>query len=349
MLVLVVIVLILAVVALYPVVHDLLRRRHSTAPAYVEGLQFILDGRDAEALAKLKETVAKNPNNIDAYIRLGDILFRQGETERGVKVHENLALRHNLAPADEEKVLRALTRDYLAGGRKLKAVSSLEELVHLAPRDTRSIQQLFRLYLETASWEKCEALLRGLKRQPHDRKAAAALFAELGRAYSRTKPGAADDWFDEALRLDGESIVARVYLGDHLMSRHDTEGAIRNWTEVIELAPEKNALVRERLEAAFYESGRYDEITRVYERLLKANPDDEGLAVALAEIYQKREELPKAVRVLERFTRNEVRPASGAALAATLLRQGETERAARVLDEVSARLQSDRPEPRRVT
>lgn len=342
MAVLIVVIIILLVVALYPAVRDLLRRRATTAPAYVEGLQLLLDGKPAEALSRLKEAVSADPNNIDAYIRLGNVLIEQGETERGIKVHENLALRRNLSPTDEQRLLRALAADYLATDRKLKAISTLEELTRLDRHDKRAVEQLVRLYLETASWERCESLARELGRNPVDRPWAARLLAELGRACSESHPKAAQEYFNEALRLDRSSIAARLYLGDHQMSGRDIEAATRTWNEILELEPGKNYLVRPRLEAAYYETGRYNEITQVYEQLLRKVPDDEGLAVALAEIYWKREELPRAVRLLERFTKTRTEPAAGITLAALLLKQGEDGRAGRLLEEVMARLKADR-------
>ncbi|MEO0081630.1 MAG: tetratricopeptide repeat protein [candidate division WOR-3 bacterium] len=340
MAVLVVVVIILVVVALYPVVRDLVRRRPGAAPAYVEGLQYMLDNRLAEAFVRFKEAVAADPSNVDAYVRLGDVLIKMGETERGVKVHENLALRRNLAPADETRVLRALTRDYLATDRKLKAVSSLEELIRLDPHDMRATEELFRLYLATASWDKCEKLVRSIGHKPPDRTWAALLFAELGRARAAADPKLAHELLATALRLDRNSIAARLYSGDLEMSEHNTEAAIRNWMELLELAPDRNVLVRERLETAFYESGRYDEIIQVYERLLRKVPDDEGLTIALAEIYRKREDLVKAIRLLERFGKPGTRTVADIALATLLFRQGQSERAMQVLEAVNARLRT---------
>lgn len=338
MIVLVIIILLLLIVALYPIVRDMLRKHRETVPAYVEGLQLVLDHEPEKALVRLKQAVDKDPNNIDAYIRLGNILIEQGEVERGVWVHENLGLRRNLKPEDERNVLRALARDYLATDRKLKAASSLEELLRLDPRDAQSAEKLFHLYIETASWDKCDALLKELSRRLPDRTRLAVLCAELGRARSRSDPAAARDYLEQALRLDRNSIEARLYLGDLNMSERKTEEAIRLWTEALELAPAKNALVRSRLEAAYYESGRYDEIPRVYEQLLRKVPADEGLAVALAGIYGKREESAKAVRLLERYTRPESGPGLYLSLAMALLKQGNTERAIRALEQAADKL-----------
>ncbi len=341
MTILIIVILVVVVVALYPVVRDFLRRRAATAPAYVEGLQLLVDGNKSKAVSKLKEAVKADPGNIDAYIRLGDIFIEQQDVEQGLKVHENLALRRNLMPADEKKVYQALAQDYLKTDRKLKAISALEELTRLDRKDTKSHEELFRLYLATGSWEKCENLLKKLGRSPHDRSWTALLFAEFGRAYIEVNPKEALNYFNESLRLDRKSLAGRLYLGDYHMSQHDTEAAIRAWNEILSLAPDKNFLVRHRLEAAYYEVGRYDDITRTYEQLLRKNPEDQGLAVALALIYQKKQNLPAAIRLLEKFSTTRGQLSSRIALAAMHLHQDNSDRAGQLLNGLINQFQSE--------
>ena len=339
---LILVILAMLVVALYPIVRDFLRKRRTTMPAYVEGLQAALDGRTADAIARFKEAVAADSDNVDAYIRLGDLFMQQGEVERAIKVHENLALRRNLGKSDEKKVLQALVRDYVKTDRKVKAISLLEELVHLDKSDAASIEKLAELYIETGAWDKCEEQLRELARHQAQRQRAARLYTEYGRAYPKDNPGAALAGFETALKLDPGSIAARLYLGDHQLGQGDINAAIKTWNDILELAPEKNALVRDRLERAYFDAGKFEDITALYEKLLRQVPDDSGLVVALAEIYQKKEDLSSAIRLLERFagkSATEVLPR--VSLATMYLARGESDRARQVLAQVLSSLQPE--------
>ncbi len=341
---LILVILALLVVALYPVVRDFLRKRRSAVPAYVEGLQAALDGRTVDAIARLKEAVATDSDNVDAYIRLGDLFMQQGEVERAIKVHENLALRRNLDKRDEKKVLQALVRDYVKADRKVKAISLLEELVHLDKTDAESAERLAELYIETGAWDKCEGQLKELAR--HQRQRAARLYTEYGRAYPKDNPGAALAAFETALKLDPNSIPARLYLGDHQLSQGDTNAAISTWNDILELAPEENAQVRDRLERAYFDAGKFEDITALYEKLLRKIPDDAGLVVALAEIYEKKEDLSSAIRLLERFAGRQKRDVfPRVALATMYLEREETGRARAVLAEVLSALQSESAGP----
>ncbi len=332
---LVVVVMAVLVVALYPVVRDWLRRRQTSVPSYVEGLRLALDRRVDEAIARLKDAVQQDTNNVDAYVRLGDLLLDKGDIGRALRIHESLSLRRNLSPRDERRVYQALVRDYLRTDRKVKAISLLEELTHQDKTDLDSREQLLRLYIDTGSWEKGEELLKELDRNPQNRAAVARLFTEFGRAIGDKNPIAARAHLDQALRLDPKSVAARVCLGDYLLTQGDTDGAIRVWNEVLNSAPEQNVLVRDRLERAYYEAGRYDDVAQLYEKLLRRIPDDAGLAVDLAEILRKREDLAGAIELLERFTRRE-RPDARAqvALARLYIEAGQSARAAALLEAV---------------
>ncbi|MCX6843662.1 MAG: tetratricopeptide repeat protein [candidate division WOR-3 bacterium] len=339
---LIVVILAVLVVAVYPIVRDFLRKRRTAVPAYVEGLQAALDGRPADAIARFREAVGIDTDNVDAYIRLGDLFMQQGETERAIKIHENLALRRNLDKRDEKKVLQALVRDYMKADRKVKAISILEELVHLDKTDAQSAEHLAELYIETGAWDKCEELLKELARNHAHRQRAARLYTEYGRAYPKNNPGAALAAFETALKLDPGSIPARLYMGDHQLSQGDTNAAISVWNDILELAPDKNALVRERLERAYFDAGKFEDITTLYEKLLRKVPDDAGLVVALAEIHQKKDDLPAAIRLLERFAgRQKDNVFSRVALAAMYLEKDEVAHARAVIGEVLAVLQSE--------
>lgn len=332
---LLIVIIALLIVALYPVIRDFFRQRHATIPAYVEGLKLLLDDKIDAAAKKLKQAVEEDTGNVDAYIRLGNLFLEQGDTERALRIHEGLALRRNLKPAEERDVYRALVKDYLKIGRKVKAIPLLEELIRVDRNDITSREVLLDLYIENNSWEKCEEIFKDLPKG--DRQLIGRLYALYGSAYGKVDPKAGVKWLNEALKINQQSMVARILLGDLLLTQGEVKQAIQIWREMLEIAPEKNYLVRERLERAYFESGHFEEITHLYRQLHQRVPQDTGLVLALAEIYAKMENTREARNILERATRN-----GGATihvlLAQILLQEGEHSRAISVINEALRRL-----------
>lgn len=292
----------LLIVALYPVIRDFLRQRRSTVPAYVEGLRLLLDGKIEAAAKKLKAAVEEDTGNVDAYIRLGKIFFQKGDIERALRIHESLALRRNLKPEEEKEVYRVLVQDYLKTNRKIKALPLLEELSRTDRNDLDTHEMLLELYVENGSWDKCQELLKNLPKTEPQR--ISRLYTIFGYAYGRVNSKVGIEWLKEAVKINHKSVLARIHLGDLLLAQGEVEQAIQVWKELLNTAPEKNYLVRSRLERAYYEIGRYEEIINIYRRLLNQIPNDTGLTIALAEIYLKKENLKEARNVLERAIKN---------------------------------------------
>lgn len=325
----------LLVVALYPIVRDFIRQRRITTPAYVEGLQLLLEGKLKEAAVKFKTAVEDDTGNVDAYIRLGNIFFAEGDVERALRIHESLALRRNLKPEEERKVYQALVQDYLKTNRPVKAIPLLEELIRLDRNDIPSQETLLDLLIANGSWDKGEELLKEMGHKHPER--ISRLYAIFGYAYGKINPQKGSHWLEEAVRLKPNSSVALVLLGDLFLSQGEGDNAIKIWHRLLETAPEKNYLVRERLERAYYELGRYEEVVQIYRRLLQKVPQDSGLAIALAKIYAKKEDWEEAITLLTSFAKGG-EPVVLLTLASFLLKKGETAQVQVLLDKVIAKL-----------
>ena len=75
------------------------RRKLTVQAPYTEALHALLSGDKNRAMQRLRETVQGDTNNIDAYLRLGDLHFDLGDSARGLKIHRMLTLRVDLTKA----------------------------------------------------------------------------------------------------------------------------------------------------------------------------------------------------------------------------------------------------------
>lgn len=321
----------LLIVALYPVIRDFIKQRKITVPSYVAGLQFLLDGKFEDAKIKLKYAVEEDTNNIDAYIRLGQIFFTQGDIDRALRIHESLLLRRNLKPEEEYKIYLSLVDDYLKIGRRVKAIPLLEEIVRQKKNDYYNRERLLNLYIETATWEKAERLLREIPRT--ETKRVALLYARFGLVQGKQNPKIGLLYLRKALDINPRCVPAYVYLGDLLFAQGDIGSAISTWNKLLDFAPDKNHLIRDRLERAYYESGRYDEILTFYRKLLNRIPQDYGLVLTIVRIYVKKEEITNALNLLEKYA-NTTEPQILITLAALNLRKGNPENAQKYLEQI---------------
>jgi tetratricopeptide (TPR) repeat protein len=91
------------------------RRTRTPRDAYTLGLSALIGGDRREALRHLRDAVQGDSDNIDAYLRLGDLLRESGSVDKALAVHRDLTVRPRIPESDRVLILESLTRDYLAG------------------------------------------------------------------------------------------------------------------------------------------------------------------------------------------------------------------------------------------
>ena len=325
----------LLIVILAGIIYLLYREyRHSRTPklpAYTEALTDLLDGRKDAAYAKLKETVNRDSDNVDAYLRLAGLMMERGQNDRAGRIYQMLGVRRNLATPDRQKILLALAREHLRANRVNKAISVLEQMSELDPRDITSREILLFIYAQNDRWDDVMPVLDGLVKLQKDRHKAALYCTEIGARICVQQPETAARCFEQALQLDSKLMPAIIYTGDALYLQGKMNAAVDKWKEVLGQKPELSFMVLDRLEKAFYEAGRYEDMVKVYEDLLRksevrgqrsepgiltsaisnltsAVPSpqspvfvDTSLYVALARIYAKKGDIAKAQSVLGRL------------------------------------------------
>jgi lipopolysaccharide biosynthesis regulator YciM len=325
----------LLIVILAGIIYLLYREyRHSRTPklpAYTEALTDLLDGRKDAAYAKLKETVNRDSDNVDAYLRLAGLMMERGQNDRAGRIYQMLGVRRNLATPDRQKILLALAREHLRANRVNKAISVLEQMSELDPRDITSREILLFIYAQNDRWDDVMPVLDGLVKLQKDRHKAALYCTEIGARICVQQPETAARCFEQALQLDSKLMPAIIYTGDALYLQGKMNAAVDKWKEVLGQKPELSFMVLDRLEKAFYEAGRYEDMVKVYEDLLRksevrgqrsepgiltsaisnltsAVPSpqspvfvDMSLYVALARIYAKKGDIAKAQSVLGRL------------------------------------------------
>ena len=95
--ILIILVLIFGSISFYYVYERFfIKTQKSDSSLYMAALRDLLEGKQEAAFSKLRQVVTEDPNNIDAYIRLGRILRENNKPDRALQVHKDLTLRSDL-------------------------------------------------------------------------------------------------------------------------------------------------------------------------------------------------------------------------------------------------------------
>lgn len=275
------------------------KRRVSQAPQlYTEALRALVDGDDQLAFERLKAVVTEDSSNLDAYLKLGDLLRRRGRVDRAIRVHEELTVRLGLSKAEMIAVNKSLAQDYLAAENLDAAESSLKKILDV-DRDHRwAADKLLRILEKKEQFDEAFALCREeLKRSGQSDGRRLALYKTLSgvRIDADGQGHNARLLYKEALGHNAQCLPALLYIGDSYWKEGRQTDAVEWWNKFAEAEPRAAHMVFERLRKAYFEMGRYGEISQVYEKTLDADSANRWALLGLAEMALKKGELDNAL------------------------------------------------------
>ncbi|MDY6829722.1 MAG: lipopolysaccharide assembly protein LapB [Pseudomonadota bacterium] len=125
-----------------------------SSKGYYRGLNYLLNDEPDEAIDTFIQILEVNRDTLDTYLVIGQLLRRRGETERAIRIHQNLMARFDLEPTILARVKLELAQDYLTAGVYDRAERLLREL-QKEGEDIRgeALRLLQEIYQTTQEWE----------------------------------------------------------------------------------------------------------------------------------------------------------------------------------------------------
>lgn len=276
----------------------------SVSALYVEALKDLLNGEQVQAFTKLRQVVAEDTTNIDAYLRLGQILRENGKADRALQVHKDLTLRTRLSQGDKESILRQLAEDYSALRDFDTAEAALKELVALAPKDRWVHEELLKILERAKKWDNAHdtaADLLKLEGEKSKKKLAGYKY-QLGHdLYQKLDYHKARVLFKEAIGLDPTYVPAYLEVGDSYCDEERYEDAVKFWKKLIAAVPDQGHRVIERLKKTLFDLGRYGELSDICDSILKHDSRNLEARLTLAEFSEKKGDVDTARSMLEQI------------------------------------------------
>ncbi len=271
-----------------------------TSEVYTTALNYLITGEKSKALEKLREAVRADTNNVDAYLKIGDILRDQGSVDRATKIHRGLILRPNLTKGQKITVLESLIKDYQANKNYQRAIQVCQKLLEMTNNEIWAQELLLKLYEESADWENaCDTLKKIQKaRGKKDNQILALYKVEAGlKLIQEGKERDGRIKFREAIKLDKKCPPAYLYLSDSYIRENRPEDALAELEKFSTTAPQLSYLGFSRIKEILFREGMFSEAENIFESLLHNNPNIEPIRFALADIYERKGEIDKALNL----------------------------------------------------
>ncbi len=280
-----------------------------TAPKrddYLHALELWIEGDLEDAAALLHKVVHDDPQAVEPFLYLGNLLRLQGDAERAAVLHRGLTVRPDLTVAQKIVVGLSLSEDLNALKRWDESGQVLDTLLRNTTDRSRYWRaRFFQRHGQENFPEAARTLKAAAKHAPRrDREWFNNAYAsyQLDRALRHALAGENSD--AQARIKDVRNLPAaasRSALVTAILAAlsNDTATAVTVASEQLLQSPEELGIFLPLLQEVLLGSGQYGRTLPILERACQAEDAPASLWVDLAMLYEKLDQRDKALRFLE--------------------------------------------------
>ena len=214
--------------------------------SYFEGLNFLLNEQPDKAIDSFLEVAKVDSQTVELHFALGNLFRRRGETERAIRMHQNLI---DLPDLDERVRLQALSelgQDYLKAGLLDRAEEIFNKLLG-SSFEEEAKRNLLEIYQVEKEWLKAVEIARELPDVASHREIAEYYCELAANEIMRSRPDTAREYLDVAMQENRKCVRASLLHGDLLLQEGKAQEAIAAWQRIEQQDPAYLALVAQRL------------------------------------------------------------------------------------------------------
>ncbi len=267
--------------------------------SYYKSLNYILSNEHDKAIEEFTRMVELDSETVEVYLGLGSLFRSKGEVGRAIRIHQSIIVRPSLDKKIKVQAFFDLGLDYQKAGLFDSAIETFKTVIQLDPRHLAAYRHLEKIYEDERSWDKAFDVQKQILKltKSKDTTVLAHLQTEMGKTHQEQgKNEEAIRVYRKAIQIDPTCVDAYLHLGDLYHETGKYQKAIDMWEGVSARTPQYAFLTYKRLEAAYYELGRYEEMERTYERNVNRNPEDIQSRLVLGQHYFRKGDLEEAVR-----------------------------------------------------
>ena len=226
--------------------------------SYFQGLNFLLNEQPDKAIDSFLEVAKVDSQTVELHFALGNLFRRRGETERAIRMHQNLIDRLDLDDGVRLHALSELGQDFLKAGLLDRAEEIFNKLVGTAFEAEAKVN-LLEIYQIEKEWQKAIDLAQELP-DVATQQQVAEFYCELAaNEIMRSRADQARAYLDAAIQQNRKCVRASLLLGDLLQQEGQPDAAIEAWQRIEQQDPAYLALVAQRLLEAYRKMERRDE------------------------------------------------------------------------------------------
>lgn len=270
-------------------IKELLTESNTLPRSYFQGLNFLLNEQQDQAIEAFIEVVKVDPQTVELHFALGSLFRRRGEVDRAIRMHLNLVERGDLEVEKQQQALFELAQDYLKAGILDRAEAAFHQL-HGSTYEKEALEFLLEIYQKEKDWLKAIDIAQQLTSLTGESRGnlAAFFFCELATSeLTKKQTEAAVVHLEQALNANPKGVRANMMLGDIEFAAGHVLEAISIWKQVEQQDAQYLPLVADRLLQAHIQLGSEATGISLLQGYLEKYPSLDLMNVLFAALVQR--------------------------------------------------------------
>ncbi|MBO7799755.1 lipopolysaccharide assembly protein LapB [Burkholderia pseudomallei] len=258
--------------------------------SYFRGLNFLLNEQPDKAIDAFIEVAKLDPETVELHFALGNLFRRRGETDRAIRVHQNLLGRNDLPVSERDHALFELGQDFLKAGLLDRA----EETFHMLAEGDYALdaqRALLTIYEIEKDWTKSIDTAARIEAMgaPRLTTEISQFHCELAQdALQRKSAELAAEHLRDALAVNPQNARAAILSGDTAAAAGDHRAAIEHWRRIETQNPAYLPLVADKLMKSYAALDRAAEGAELLTGYAQRYPSNDLLDVVYQYVAQLR-------------------------------------------------------------
>lgn len=248
---------------------------------YFSGLNYLLNEQPDKAIEVFLKIAELDSDTFETQLALGNLFRRRGETDRAIRLHQDLYSRPKLSGEQRTIALLELGEDYMRAGLLDRAEALYTDLLAIDQYAAAALRHLISIYQQERDWNRAIEMAERLRAASGDptEPLIAQFYCELAEQARARDASEARSLAQKALAADARCVRAHMLLGRLAKSDGAFEQAIRHFEKSSEIDPEfLSEILAELLES--YEALGKPERAQAFLDLMMQR--DRGVAALLA-------------------------------------------------------------------
>ena len=279
------------------------RLKKSLSSPYTEALSALINGDKIKAMNKLREVVRDDTDNLDAYLKLGDIYREYGKNIQALRVHQSLTVRTGLTNYQNISIWKSLLQDHRLLREWDKAIKYSEKITELDRNNMWARKELLEIYKEKGDWDGAVEAAKSIQKQEKKKDVETLALYQIQQGLEYRKKGEERDArirFKKALKTSNKCAAAHYFIGVSYLSEGRKKDAVESWRKFVKTDPKHAYLVFDELEEVLYDLGNFDQSERIYQEILDLDSGNVSALVALSDLNERKGNREESIRMLRK-------------------------------------------------